>query len=156
MEGWVSDAAYGANHCAKFGTTSKIGIVTSPAFTYDGEVALSFNAGAWDAIKEGTTLTLYLNDKRVAEMIMAKGAWSTFAFKTILSGESRLKFLPSKRFFLDEVSVVKLKDVTGINQVTQPNINNKVYSVYGQYLGNDLDILPAGLYIINGKKILKK
>ena len=156
MEGWVSDAAYGANHCAKFGTTSKIGIVTSPAFTYDGEVALSFNAGAWDAIKEGTTLTLYLNDKRVAEMVMAKGAWSTFAFKTTLSGESRLKFLPSKRFFLDEVSVVKLKDVTGINQVTQPNINNKVYSVYGQYLSNDLDILPAGLYIINGKKILKK
>lgn len=153
--GWESDNAYAANNCAKFGTTKKRGIVTSPAFSHEGEVTLSFNAGAWDARKDGTALTLYLNDKRVAELVMEKGSWSTFAFKTTLSGESRLKFVPSNRFFLDEVAIAKLVNTTGITQITDKN-NNKVYSIYGQYLSDNIDNLPAGIYIMNEKKILKK
>jgi hypothetical protein len=33
--------------------------------------------------------------------------------------------------------------------------NGAVYSVTGQYMGTDINALPQGIYIINGKKILR-
>lgn len=35
-------------------------------------------------------------------------------------------------------------------------VQTKVYNLQGQYLGNDIQHLPTGLYIINGKKLLIK
>lgn len=37
-----------------------------------------------------------------------------------------------------------------------PVSNAPVYSINGQLLGNDLNVLPAGLYIRNGKKVMKR
>jgi len=31
----------------------------------------------------------------------------------------------------------------------------KIYTVGGQYVGDDLDALPKGVYLVNGKKIIK-
>ncbi len=45
---------------------------------------------------------------------------------------------------------------TGIEKVKAANNNNKkkgVYSLTGQYLGNDTARLPRGIYIIDGKKV---
>lgn len=33
--------------------------------------------------------------------------------------------------------------------------NNRIYTLFGTYVGTNLDILPAGTYILNGKKIIK-
>ena len=30
-----------------------------------------------------------------------------------------------------------------------------VYSLLGQYMGNDVTVLPAGVYVVNGKKVIK-
>ena len=30
-----------------------------------------------------------------------------------------------------------------------------VYSLLGQYLGEDVNVLPAGIYVVNGKKVVK-
>ena len=38
----------------------------------------------------------------------------------------------------------------------QPASNAPVYSINGQLLGNDFNALPAGLYIRDGKKVMKK
>lgn len=49
--------------------------------------------------------------------------------------------------------------VTAIEDATvdkQPVSNAPVYSINGQLLGNDLNTLPAGLYIRDGKKVMKK
>lgn len=48
--------------------------------------------------------------------------------------------------------------VTGIDQVTndsQQATDNKVYTIDGKYVGNDLNKLASGIYILNGKKIIK-
>lgn len=47
--------------------------------------------------------------------------------------------------------------VTGINGVKASDAQkeSKVYSVGGQYLGEDLNSLSNGIYIVNGKKVLK-
>ncbi len=49
--------------------------------------------------------------------------------------------------------------ITGINNIaTDENKkarNRKIYSIDGRYLGNDINALKNGLYIIDGKKIVK-
>ena len=48
-------------------------------------------------------------------------------------------------------------ETTGIeNIVTSTAISNqKVYNLNGQYVGNDLKAMPKGIYIVNGKKVIK-
>lgn len=53
-----------------------------------------------------------------------------------------------------------LDDATGIDNVTVNGAmtadgETRVYSLDGRYLGNDLDALDKGIYIVNGKKIVK-
>ena len=34
--------------------------------------------------------------------------------------------------------------------------SNKVFNLRGQYMGDNLQVLPAGVYIVNGKKVIVK
>lgn len=48
-------------------------------------------------------------------------------------------------------------DVTGIKAIDkQDNNYSAIYNLNGQYVGRNADILPRGLYVINGKKIMVK
>ena len=48
---------------------------------------------------------------------------------------------------------------TGINKVTTTATNaykdSHVYSIDGQVMGNDINAMGKGLYIVNGKKVMK-
>lgn len=48
-------------------------------------------------------------------------------------------------------------ETTGIENIVTPTAisNQKVYNLNGQYVGNDLKAMPKGLYIVNGKKVIK-
>ena len=66
-------------------------------------------------------------------------------------------------FYTDENSGAKVNllmgedDTTGISGVAAENVdNNKVYNLSGQYVGDSLESLPAGIYIQNGKKVIVK
>lgn len=50
------------------------------------------------------------------------------------------------------------EDATGINEVNNATGEaiQKVYNLQGVYMGNDQTVLPAGLYIVNGKKVIVK
>lgn len=55
------------------------------------------------------------------------------------------------------ISIVYDNDASGISSIViEDTANSNVYSVSGQYLGNSIDNLPKGLYIVNGKKIVIK
>ena len=49
-------------------------------------------------------------------------------------------------------------DITNINRIEYAKANNGIYDIRGQKVGtmDDYDRLPAGIYIINGKKSVKK
>ena len=51
-------------------------------------------------------------------------------------------------FELDPTAIFKPE----VNTLT----NNRVYNLRGQYMGDSLSGLPAGLYIVNGKKVIIK
>ena len=125
-EGWVSDKAYGAYQCAKFGATNAAGIAETPAINvYTTTATLTFKAGAWDANNEKTTLKLSFTECEgdQASVEMAKGEWTSFAVKlSNITGSIKIKFEGQQasysRFFLDEVVVTENEDTPDPKSLT--------------------------------------
>ena len=159
-EGWTMPLEtpkwYGGDHCAKFGTSSVVGIVTTPAFTLNGEATLTFKAGAWNASADGTELQLEAEGATVTpnEVEIAKGGWTKCTATLKGTGDVKVTFIPVKRFFLDEVSVA-VTTTTAIQNVDRTQLSDRIYTIDGRYVGTDKSTLIRGIYIVNGKKFVK-
>lgn len=111
-EGWTFNKGFGANQCAKFGTSSKAGSATTPALAQlNGTATLTFRAGAWSSDK--TTLQLSIDgggNLNQTEVEMVEGQFTDYTV-TITNGtpDTRITFSAAtsnkNRFFLDEVKV---------------------------------------------------
>ena len=91
-----------------------------------------------------------------ASFTMPNAAWGDFSTTIKGNGKVKITFQGEQRYFLDEVFVSD-PGTTGIENVemnNQPAVKG-VYSIDGRYLGNDISKLGKGLYIVNGKKIVK-
>ncbi|MBR4897788.1 MAG: M6 family metalloprotease domain-containing protein [Prevotella sp.] len=159
-EGWTMPLEtpkwYGGSQCAKFGTTSVMGIVTTPAFNLSGEATLTFKAGAWNASVDGTSLQLEADGATVtpSEFEIAKGNWTECTATLKGTGAVKVTFIPVKRFFLDEVSVTEAT-TTAIQNVNRTLQSDRIYTIDGRYVGTDKSTLIRGIYIVNGKKFVK-
>ena len=72
------------------------------------------------------------------------------------------KYIPANKAYLDlsgAKDIILLDDGTlGINSVSQKAKNTAVYNLQGQKVakeGTSIDELPRGIYIVNGKKVVK-
>ena len=160
-DGWkcYQNKMYGGDKCAKFGTSSAIGAATSPYFELNGEATLTFKAGGWNASADGTKLSLMCIGGEVENknFEMEKGNWTEFTTTIKGSGEVCLMFTPSKRFFLDEVKVVAAT-TDGITRVTmseEKKADRCIFDLSGRYVGTDFRSLPHGIYVVNGRKVVK-
>ena len=155
--GWDAEALYGGNKCARFGAGKKSGVATSPEFTTTNEAILTFNAAGWG--NDGKELKLSAEGATVifepATVTLTGSQWTTYTVKMTGAGNVKLVFTPAKRFFLDEVLVVDNTKTAIENINTHKTTTNKIYTIDGRFVGTDPDLLPRGLYIINGKKIVK-
>ncbi len=158
VEGWVAEKAYGGDACAKFGIEKVTGSATTPAFTMDGKGILTFKAGAWDSTNDNKTLELSVSTGTInpSSVTMERGEFSEFSATIEATGKVTITFESSKgRFFLDEVLVSKPTS-TGINTVAaQESKTQRIYTIDGRYVGNQFNQLHPGLYIMNGKKVVK-
>lgn len=159
MDGWSSETGNGADRCAMFGTSVKAGQVITPEINISGEHHLLFKAAPYTG--DGTELTLNVAEGDAVlsetELVMKEGSWSVFDVTITGSGPVRLEMKAAKRFFLDKVCVTSIS--SGIDSVTSSGCSNtndgRIYSIDGRYVGKDMSILKKGIYIINGKKIIK-
>ena len=115
--GWISEKAYGAWQCAKFGTSSVAGRVQTPEISMGGAATgtLTFKAAAWNAGSEKTTLTLTFTncDGDQASVEMEKGAWTSYTVAlSNITDNIQIQFEGNKRFFLDEVQVAAIEEDT--------------------------------------------
>ena len=56
----------------------------------------------------------------------------------------------------DRFEVVGIQKITTAIENTEAKASAKgIYTIMGQYVGEDFDILPAGIYVVNGVKIVK-
>lgn len=160
---WVAEKSFGANKCAKFGTSKVAGSATTPAFALNGTTTMTFKAGAWNTTSDLTTLTLSAVGGTIepATVEMERGAFTDYTVTVTGTGNVKVTFEVEAasnqkgRFFLDEVLVAK-PNATGIHTVnTNTYKTTRIYTLDGRYVGTDPNLLPRGLYIINGKKIVK-
>ena len=103
-EGWTAASVMGGKECARFGSSSKQGIVTTPSFTVNGTMVFSFKAAPWD--KDGSDLNLTVNGNATlseTSLTMTQGEWTTYTLTLTGNGDVTVTFTPAKRFFLDEV-----------------------------------------------------
>ncbi len=155
-DGWVSSNGYGAYKCARFGTSTYAGTVDSPAFTLYGDAELTFKIGAWDNRTERNTVDVYYDAVRIKYLTVSKGDWTEVSIPISGSGTMGVSFIGDGRFFLDEVKVTKTA-ADGIKDVSvSAKTPGRVYSISGQYLGTDVNAMPAGVYIVNNKKVIRK
>lgn len=158
VEGWSSNYSRGGYQCARFGNGNSSGAATSPAITLNGTpVTLTFKAAPYGT--DGTSLTLSTSGEATLSQTaftMTKDQWTEFSTTITGTGEVQIVFTPTKRFFLDEVSVPS-PTTTGINtiKVQAPSTRKGIYSIDGRYLGVDLQPLPKGVYVVNGRKVVK-
>ena len=116
-EGWEYQAAYAGYQCARFGNGSKRGETTTPPFTIDGEVTLTFRASGWNtdgnqlklSIKNHTTdstATAEVAFTGSSQFTMDSFAWNDYTVTITGKGIISITFTPEKRFLLDEVLVL--------------------------------------------------
>ena len=164
LTGWTAktnSTRYGADRCARFGNSSNIGWATTPEFNVDGETSFAFMAAPYGT--DGTSLTVSIEAVEGSASIsptsftMTNNDWTVCQATITGTGKVKVTITPAKRMFLDEV-VAKKPTTTGINVINSNNDkvkNTGWYSLDGRYLGNRGDILPHGIYIHNGKKVVK-
>jgi len=156
-EGWESAKSYGGNQCARFGSSKASGVVTSPTIKLGTEGVLSFRVGIWDSKKDGSSIDVYVNGNLNDVYTIERGKWTDITIQLESSATVVLKIIPTKRIFLDEVVVTKKEDTSGIKLLSNGSkmVSDRIYSLDGRYVGRDFSKLKSGIYIKNGKKIVK-
>ena len=158
-DGWVSDGPFAGDQCARFGSGSKSGVVTTPEFTLTTATStLSFMAAPYNV--DATSLKLEVVGNGVtlseSELTMVNKEWTSYTITLTGTGTIRLKFTPAKRFFLDEVLVTaNSNDPTGIAPTYRsPITTHHYYTLDGRMLQG----IPTqkGAYIYKGKKVVIK
>ncbi len=112
-EGWSSDKTFGGDKCARFGTTSVKGTVTTPTFTIPANTKSTFSFKAAPYGTDATTLTLSITGNAILgekTFTMVSNEWTTFTTtltnSTSSSQSVSITFTPAKRLWLDEVNAI--------------------------------------------------
>ena len=158
--GWsATGSVYGANQCARVGTSSAKVTLTTPALAYSGtaKLCLTFKSAPWKT--EASKMTVSLNNGTISQSADAAGNSKSITFASnmttsqwneytlYLSGvddKTTISFSGSKnRFFLDEVKVEEVgaapvKTLTSVALSGTPTHNT--YTV-----GDSFD--PTGLTV---------
>ncbi len=75
----------------------------------------------------------------------------------LVNGEYTFIIEPQKIYTLNVSEDFNIPDSSGVNEIgAAAGETGEIFNLQGICVGNDIDVLPAGMYIRNGKKILKK
>ena len=159
-DGWSATGGAGAFKCAKLGTTKSAGRATTPFIEINGETQLTFKAAPFNNEVKSLTVSTSgavttISDKTFT---LEAGKWTDCS--TLITGEGSIKIIIKAngyRFLLDEVVVIPsaLSGIDVVNSNATQNANKGIYTIDGRYVGMDFNKLQKGIYIVNGKKIVK-
>ncbi len=163
---YATGGAKGGDRCAKFtkgnGTEA---FVTTSTFENNGELTFTFKAAPWSVDKNVTIeLDVAMGTATLSQTSFAltNKQWTTCTTTIKGSGQVKIRFKSPQfnRFFLDEIraqvpSVASSISRTGMVDKAESAPNIPIYNLNGQYLGTSLDALPHGVYITNGKKVVR-
>jgi hypothetical protein len=104
----------------------------------------------------GTYSPMTIDDTKTTYFLGGDGNLKLAKENTTLNG-LRAYFKVSSANGAKPALIIDGETITAIDDVeAEPESGtNAVYSVSGMYMGNDINALPSGVYIVNGKKIIK-
>ena len=155
VSGWTYNKGYAANKCARFGSKAVPGEAVTPTFNIPCDVRLTFKAAPYAG--DDNTIDVYFGNRMLDRFFMKDGEWNEYTVDFKGNGYDLIYFNGGLRFFLDDVKVVVLGDETAISDATLENTKKtgRVYTIDGRYVGTNLNALGKGLYIVDGKKVVK-
>lgn len=149
---------------AKFGTSSKKGILAFTLATPTEVDSIVFSAAMYSKT-EGTdgfkAINVLTEDTAAFPLSAGNKVFEDCVWKpagVVTTIRINQTTAANQRFYLKSITIHPKKaepeNPTAINTaVAEPD--NRIYTLFGTYVGTNLDILPAGTYILNGKKIIK-
>lgn len=172
-EGWGDFVKVAiCNKCVRIATKKNNGSITTPAFAVNGYATLSFNAAAQladvvtlyvEVVGEGKLTYQDQTDRQIAiNLPMSEAGVTSLAAQPYsvkiseTSGDISIKFSTisssdsKQRAYLDEIKVVDDTN-TAITTLSAEKKDAQIYDI----LGRKVNATGKGLYIIDGKKIVK-
>ena len=149
---------------AKFGTSSKKGILAFTLATPTEVDSIVFSAAMYGA-SEGAdgfkAINVLAEDTAAFPLSAGNKVFEDCVWKpagVVTTIRINQTTAANQRFYLKSITIHPKKaepeNPTAINTaIAEPD--NRIYTLFGTYVGTNLDILPAGTYILNGKKIIK-
>lgn len=142
------------------GNTEKVNVNFAPQGLAEGIYEAYLDITINDPLNAYTRIPVYMTKGQSSGISLVKDGMSDIVLRgnvLSVSGKGRLKFASSKRQFLDEVRVQKQETNAIGNIISNTNSlpDTKVYSIDGRYLGNDINALGHGMYVVGGKKVVK-
>lgn len=155
--GWTYNNGGAGKSCMKVGNSTTPGSLTSPTISFNGDYILTVRLATW--VKDGNTVDVRLGDRviDVAQNISSEH-FTTYSMPFSAKGSYQLIFTGAKRFFIDDVLIMKKAETTAISNIKVENshaTSPHIYNLRGQNMGTSLHNLPPGIYIVNGKKVRK-
>ena len=149
---------------AKFGTSSKKGILAFTLATPTEVDSIVFSAAMYGA-SEGAdgfkAINVLTEDTAAFPLSAGNKVFEDCVWKpagVVTTVRINQTTAANQRFYLKSITIHPKKaepeNPTAINTaIAEPD--NRIYTLFGTYVGTNLGILPAGTYILNGKKIIK-
>jgi len=161
-DGWMSGSSRPAYKCGLFGSSTVNGTATTPEININGEYTLWLKAAPFTDSKTSYKLKVEVAEGDAtltrSSFVMRTGQWVVCKTAIKGTGATKLRFsVNTGRFYLDDVCV-GTEDEAGINNIAidaSRKADNRIFSIDGRYVGKNLNALPKGIYIMDGKKILR-
>ena len=160
-DGWSGTPKTGANKCALLGNATRKANAVTPSFKISEPVVISFLAAPYTGSSDNKLILAanYGCDAvlDVTEFTLVPGQWTEVKANVTGSGDAAIRFKTNdKGVFIDNVCVIPVS-LAGISSATadQSPKNGEIYSLDGRYMGKSVSALRPGIYVMNGKKLVK-
>ena len=160
-DGWSGTPKTGADKCALLGNATRKANAVTPSFKISEPVVISFLAAPYTGSSDNKLLLSanYGCDAvlDVTEFTLVPGQWTEVKANVTGSGDAAIRFKTNdKGVFIDNVCVMPVS-LAGISSATadQSLKNGEIYSLDGRYMGKSVSALRPGIYVMNGKKLVK-
>lgn len=160
-DGWSGTPKTGANKCALLGNATRKANAVTPSFKISEPVVISFLAAPYTGSSDNKLILAanYGCDAvlDVTEFTLVPGQWTEVKANVTGSGDAAIRFKTNdKGVFIDNVCVIPVS-LAGISSATadQSQKNGEIYSIDGRYMGKSVSALRPGIYVMNGKKLVK-
>ena len=131
---------------------TKMAVLKNEAGESVAKGTISFDEEAWNFVCT-VTLDKVVSEKGTYTLVVPRAA----VFNSAFDSHAEDFGLSNATLCNDEIVLTyTIGEVTGVDCVVNGREDLKVYTISGVYVGDSLNQLPKGVYVVNGKKLIVK